>query len=233
MLFDGVLLGRASGSMGGVTASHNRGGQYLRMRATPTNPNSTYQQTVRSAMSTLSAMWAAVLTDAERASWDLYAINVPLPNALGDPVNVGGLGMFIRTNVLVLQTGAAGGAVLTTAPAIFNLGEFTEPSITNISAATDQLTLAFNAADAWVGEDDSNMLVYTSRPMGEAINYFKNPYRFAFSINGDSVTPPTSPATDTLSFQCEAGQKIFIRVRVIRADGRVSSEFQDWAIVGV
>lgn len=232
MLFDGVLLGRASGSVGGVTASHNRGGQYMRIRVTPVNPNTTYQQTVRIAMANLAAMWSGVLTDVQRASWDLYALNVPLPNPLGSPVNVGGIGMFMRTNVLVLQTGAAGGAVITTAPAIFNLGEFTEPSITAISAATDQLTLAFNADDAWVSEDDSNMLIFTSRPMSPAINYFKGPYRFAFSIDGEVLLPPTSPATDNLSFQCEVGQKIFVRARVIRADGRVSAEFQDWEIVG-
>ena len=37
-----TIVGPLSGSFGGLTASHNRGGQYLRQRSTPTNPNSTY-----------------------------------------------------------------------------------------------------------------------------------------------------------------------------------------------
>jgi len=233
MLFDGVLLGRASGSVGGITAAHNRGGQYLRQRSTPVNPNSTQQQAIRSAMSQLAAIWSDVLDDAERASWDLYAANVLLPNRLGVPVNVGGVGMFMRTNVPILTTLGGGGAVLKTAPAVFNLGEYTSPSITAISASTDQITLAFENADDWANEDDAAMLIYASRPQGPAINFFKGPYRFADTIDGDSVTPPTSPATINLPFQAEEGQKVFVRVNVIRADGRLSASFRGGKVVGV
>ena len=225
MLFDPSIVGRASGSLAGLTASHNRGGSYFRARVVPTNPNTPAQQTVRGAMSQLAALWSSTLTSAQRIAWETYALNVPIPNAFGAPINVGGVGMFIRTNVLALQTGALGGVPLVTAPSIFDLGEYTQPSITNISAATDQLTIAFTAADAWANEDGSAMLIYTSRPVGAAINYFKGPYRFAFGIIGDAITPPTSPSTDNLAFQVEVGQKCFVRARVIRIDGRVSAEW--------
>jgi hypothetical protein len=232
MLFKDTIAAQPSGSLGGIVFSHNRGGSYTRIRSIPTNPNTPFQQTVRSAMAALSAMWSGVLTQTQRDSWDSYALATPLINRVGDPINVGGLGMFQRTNVLVLQTAAAGGVVLLTAPTIFNLGEFSEPSVQAISEATQQMVLNFNTADPWVGETDSNMLVFISRPQNPSIQYFKGPYRFAGSIDGDATTPPTSPATINVTFPVLEDQKIFYRVRVIRSDGRVSAEFFDNHDVG-
>ena len=50
MKFKGMIGSMFSGSSGGVTASHNRGGYYLRQRVVPSDPASTLQLKVRSAM---------------------------------------------------------------------------------------------------------------------------------------------------------------------------------------
>ena len=227
------LLGvQMSGSIGGITFSHNRAGPYTRSRATPVNPNTVYQQAVRSAMAALSAYWGSSLTQEQRDAWDLYAYNVPLTNRLGDPINVGGLGMFQRTNVPVLQTGLGGGTIIEDAPVIFNLGDYTPPSISALTAASNEWAFAFNVDDDWVDEDDSSMLFFTSRPMSPGRNYFKGPYRFAGSIDGDSTTPPTSPATITSPFPIAIAQKAFCRAVVLRADGRYSADFRGGVIAG-
>jgi hypothetical protein len=226
MLYKGTIMAGASGSFGGLTASHNRAGTYFRARATPTNPNTSYQQEVRSIMGALAAYWGETLTQAQRDLWDLYALNVPKINRVGDPINVGGLGMFMRTNVPCLQTGAGGGAIIATAPSVFNLGSYTPPEIAAITAATEMISLTFDDTDEWANEDDSDMVVFTSRPMSPAINYFKGPYRFAGLIAGDSITPPTSPANITSPWELEVDQKVGIRVAVLRADGRYSSPFR-------
>lgn len=215
-----------SGSIGGITFSRNRAGQYMRTRAIPVNPNTAQQQTVRSIMASLSPYWSGTLTQAQRDTWDLYAYNVPLINRVGDPINVGGIGMFMRTNVPVLQTGGGGGAIIVTAPSIFDLGGYTPPSIAAITAATNLISLNFEATDDWANEDDSNMLVYSSRPMSPGINYFKGPYRYAGRFDGDAITPPTSPDNVTSPWNLEVGQKVGIQVRVIRADGRLSAVFR-------
>lgn len=226
MLFKTTIGSQLSGSTGGLTASRNRGGSYFRSRAIPVNPNTAQQQEVRSALSQLSARWSGVLTQVQRDGWDSYALNTPLTNRVGDPINVGGLGMYQRCNVPLLQTGQAGGLIIDTAPTIYNLGEYTAPQLVNVSESTQQFSVAFDNTDAWANEDDSDMLLYVSRPKNASINYFKGPYRYAGAIEGDSVTPPTSPQTINVQFPVLIGQKVFIRAAVLRADGRYSADFR-------
>lgn len=216
----------ASGSLGGMTFSHNRGGPYIRTRVVPTNPNTPQQAAIRGFVSQLTALWADTLTTVQRDAWDVYAFNVPLPNPLGEPRNVGGLGMYVRSNVPRLQ------AALTridAAPVIFDLGDYTAPSITTIVAPT-ALTLAFTNTDAWANEDDAAMLLYAGRPQNSSINYFKGPYRFLGSILGDAITPPTSPDVSVWPFILAAAQRGFLRAQVTRADGRLSADFRDFRL---
>lgn len=227
MLFTSQIISRGSGSIGGLTGSRNRGGNYFRARGMPTNPNTPFQQAIRSFMAQLSATWSSVLTQAARDKWDLYALNVPLPNALGEPINVGGIGMYQRTNVPRLQTTAVELPRQDVAPGTFDLGEFTPPVIVSATAATDTLSITFENTDEWANEDDSAMLISISRPQNPGINFFKGPYRFADVIQGDSTTPPTSPAAIVSPFTFEVGQRVFVFIRVTRGDGRLSASFRD------
>lgn len=227
MKFKPLLGTDLSGSVGGIVASHNRGGAYFRNRAIPVNPNTTFQQVVRGLMATLTSLWLNTLTQVLRDTWDLYAENVLIPDALGEPRNVGGLGMYVRSNLPRLQSALPR---VDTAPGVFNLGDYTAPSITSITAATSIMLLAFTDTDDWANEDDAAMNVYTSRPQNASINFFKGPYRFAGQILGDSITPPTTPASITIAFPAVAAQKVFIRVNVTRADGRLASDFRDGSL---
>jgi hypothetical protein len=221
--FKSQIITQASGSIGGTTFSHNRGGMYMRSRATPTNPNSPQQQAVRTAVASLVSTWNNVLTAPQRAVWDAYAENTPVLNKLGEPINVGGLAMYIRANVPALQASLTR---IDDGPTTFNTGEYTEPVIGTISEAGQTMSLAFTAADDWASEDGAAMLVLASRGQNASINYFKGPYRYAGKVEGDSGTPPTSPASIALPFAVVEGQKVFFQVRVIRADGRLSAPFR-------
>lgn len=226
MLLKGILGSQMSGAVGGIVASRNRSGPYFRARAIPSNPNTEFQQEVRSAMSQLSARWSGVLTPDERSAWDAYSLNVPLTNRVGDPVNVGGLGMYQRCNIPLIQTGQAGGVIIDTAPTIYNLGEYTAPSIDSALAVSNALSINFENTDAWANETGSDMLIFVSRPKNPSVNYFKGPYRYASAIEGDDTTAPSSPAVIDSPFPFEVGQKIFIRVAVLRLDGRYSADFR-------
>lgn len=227
MKIKSALITQASGSIGGFTASHNRGGLYLRARATPTNPNTPQQQAVRSFMSTLTSLWLNVLTGVQRAGWDLYALQVPLTGRLGEPHNVGGLSMYVRSNSPRLQAGLPR---VDDAPSIFNLGEYTVPTLGIMSEAAQLIPVGFAVTDEWVGEDDAAMLIWTSRPQNLSINYFKGPYRFAGAILGDSALPPASPQDITPAFPFEVDHLVFIRANVVRVDGRLGAEFRTGAV---
>lgn len=227
MKYNSALISAGSGSTGGLTASTNRGGSYFRKRVVPVNPNTTSQQAVRSALSLIAGKWNNVLTSAQRGAWDTYSLNVPIPDALGAPRNVGGVGMYVRSNVPRINAGLA---QVTDAPTVFDLGEYTAPVVGVIDASASTLLLAFTSTDPWASEVGSSMLVQISRGNNPSTNYFKGPYRFAGKING-AASPPTSPATLTVPFVVATGQKVFIEVKVTRADGRLSATFRGFNIV--
>lgn len=229
MKFKGTLIGEASGSLAGITFSRNKGGQYIRQRANPTNPGTPQQSAIRSIVGNLSNLWVNTLTPAERDAWETYAANVLLPDAFGDPRQVSGLNMYIRSNTPRLQAGATR---IDTAPGIFDLGEFTAPTFAAPSEATQDIDVSFTAADAWPDVDDAHMIIFASPPQNPTINYYKGPYRLAGTIDGDSTTAPTSPATINLPFAFVAGQRIFLMANVTQGDGRYGSPFRNFALSG-
>lgn len=220
MLFKGTLIGAASGSISGTTFSHNRGGQYTRQRAIPVNPNTTPQQIVRSAMSSLSARWRDILTNAQRLAWNLYAENTPMPNAVGDPINVGGIGMYIRSNIIRVQAALA---IIDAGPTTYGLPAMTLPGITSVTAATKIAIVTFTNTDSWANEVGGALLVWMSPGMPQSIGYYKGPFQFAGKVAG-AATPPTSPANITGTFPQAAGNNVWIRFAAVRADGRVSAD---------
>lgn len=219
-IFSSPVLAEVSGSLGGIVFSHNAGGPYMRARATVTNPNTPQQQVVRSLLSQLTSTWVTTLTDIQRQGWTDYAANVPLPNALGAPRHVTALNMYVRSNVPLIQ---AGFARQDDAPTSFTLGDFTAAAGA-ASAGPQTISISFTVTDAWVDESDAGMLIYVSRQQNTTINFFKGPYQFAGSIDGDDTTPPTSPATIPVPFPLTAGNRIFFRQQVVRADGRLSAD---------
>jgi hypothetical protein len=226
MRFKSGVLAEASGSVGGYTYSHNAGGQYIRQRSIPTDPNTSQQQAVRSSIAQLVNAWVNALTADQRAAWNTYAANTPISDVFGDPRNRSGINHYCRSNTPILQ------AALTRVddgPTVFNLGDYTEPSVA-FDAAADEVDVTFDNTDDWANEDGAAMLVYCSRPQNPSVNFFKGPYRYAGKIAGDGETPPTSPASIALPFDVAAGQKVFARIVVVRADGRLSTPFRGGAI---
>lgn len=219
-LFQSAIITAGSGSMGGLTLSHNRGGMYIRSRVVPTNPNTGPQGVVRAAMAYLTNRWANTLTQVQRDGWDTYAENVPLPGPLGDPRNVGGLGMYVRSN---LPAVAFSIAIVDDAPIIFDTSGFTPVTAPTATDAGDLLGFNFTDTDDWANEDGALMLVFGSRPQNPAINYFTGPYQQSGGISGNSIAPPASPYSGANAFPFAAGQRVFFRVVVRRVDGRYST----------
>jgi hypothetical protein len=219
MLIDSPLVGTGSGSLGGITMSHNRGGQYLRRRVIPTNPGTSLQQANRAGLALLATNWSTVLTSAQRAAWDLYASNVAVINALGATIYLTGQQQYIRSNTPRIQAALS---VIDDAPTTFNLGEVTQPILSLVDVTVPEVQITFTDGDAWTSEDGAYLLVYMGKPQGPGITFFKGPYRFMDSVAGDITIPPTNPASMTSPFIYTAGQLAWAQCRVTRADGRLS-----------
>lgn len=227
MLFKSALIDLGSGSLGGITASHNAGGQYLRARTIPTDPGTPEQNAVRQIFGILSNRWLNALTDAQREGWKTYASNVSVTNPLGDPIFLSGNNWYIGNNTARRQAGLLR---VDDAPSVFNIGDFTDPLLDNASAVLGSFSVAFEATDDWVSEDGASMLVFVSRPKNVSINFHKGPYQLAGQIDGNSVTPPTSPVVIDAPFGFAEGQRLFNRVRVTRADARLTQSVRDFML---
>lgn len=220
MLFKGIIT-QASGSIGGVTASRNRGGMYFRGRAIPVNPNTDQQGEVRGFLTTLSSKWKE-LSQAERSAWDTYAFNTPVVNALGDSVKLSGFNWYVSTNTLRLQ---AGYQINDNAPTTFGLATSGPVTCSANNVGLQQVSISFDNAEAWANDPDNALAVFLSRPQNAGIGFFKGPYRFAGLIQG-ALTPPASPQTINVPFPVVAGQKIFGYARSTMLDGRFSGKVE-------
>lgn len=222
MLIVSPVLSKVSGSVAGLVGSHNKGGMYFRQRSTPTNPNTSFQQVVRNAVKLYASRWSNTLTAAQRTAWGVYAQNQPLTNKLGESKNVPPLSQYQRSNVPRAQAGLT---TVDAGPTNYTLPTFTDPSFT-IVGTTGVVAVTFSntaGTNDWAREVGGAMLVYISRPQSVGINFFKGPYRFMDKIAG-AVVPPTSPAAMTSPFLGATGSQFFFRVRITRADGRLSAD---------
>lgn len=230
MLFVPTIGAKLSGKIGGIVASHNRGGAYFRLAVVPTNPNTLFQQAVRTAVAALTSAWQDSLTQAQRDAWQVYADNVTVVNRIGESVNISGIAHFIRSNVARLQNGLVS---ILVAPRIFNLGQFAKGNANAAFQAAQSIEIVFGATipvDPWISEAGSFMLVYSSPPQNSGIKFYKGPYRLTGSLQGDPV-PPTSPLTVTSAFAINEGQRVFVRTVVVYADGRATTPIFTNALV--
>lgn len=216
MLFTSQIVASASGSAGGLTASRNRYGMYFRARVVPVDPSSLFQQLARAFFRTAAVTWKTI-TALQRDAWETYAINTPMQNRLGQTVTLTGFAQYVRTNSYSLSVGLG---QIEDGPTIFGLPDYLPVEIDALSGTA--LAIAFDPLDDWVNETGAAMSIQISRPVSPTVNFFKGPFRKTGIILGDATTPPTSPAGILSMFEYTAGQKAFVRVRMMRADGRYS-----------
>jgi len=222
MKFKSIMVSSASGSAGGTTWSHNAYGKYIRERSIPTNPQSAAQTSVRNAMATITSAWSNALTAAQRAAWSVYGQNVAMTDALGDTIYLSGLAHYVRSNVPRLRAGLAR---VDDGPTNFTLPETDTAYAITCSEAAQTVAVTFDDTATWCDTDGAAMIVQQSPPQNVSINFHGSPIRFCDSIDGDSGTPPTSPAALATVWAFIEGQRIFTRARISLADGRLSYPF--------
>lgn len=217
-----------AGSINGTTFARNRYGSYARNRTKPVNPGSVGQQDARINLADAVARWRETLTAAQRTAWDLYAAAVSMKNRLGEVINLTGQSHYVRANAARFRASVT---AVDAGPTELALPEKDSTLAVAISAATQNLSVTFDNTLNWAGETGGYMSIYASRPQSVTVNSFKGPYLYAGKIAG-AATPPTSPATIASPFPVVAGQKVFVKAAIMRADGRLSEPFRVSCTVG-
>lgn len=189
------LSTRASGSAGSVVASHNGAGRYFRARTIPTDPATTLQLAVRTAMASLVAIWSGTLTEQQRQNWAVYATNVPLVNALGHAIHVSPLNHYIRSNLVRLHVDQP---TVDLAPKRFNVG--LNAPLSNVIAHRTPSTITgdFDDTQPWATEGGSFLALYASPSIPPAINFYKGPFRLIGTVPVRTVTYNQTNALPTV-----------------------------------
>ena len=210
-----------SGSSGGTVFSHNRYGAYIRPRTVPVNPNTDRQVAVRNIVRSLTIAWQTVLTQLQRDAWDLYAGLVPWQNKFGDTVHLTGLNHYVRSNTPRLQV--ALGRV-DAAPVIFNLA-IAELSLgCTASEATQNATITYDQTAPWAAETGGFEIFFAGKPQNAGIQFFASPWRLVDAQFGQD-SPNGEPSGSHVvpwPWPIAEDQRLWLRSRVGRADGRLS-----------
>ena len=216
------------GAIAGNVFSRNAGGNYIRAKTTPINPNSARQQLVRNAINALVARWNNILTGVQRTAWNLYASNVTVLNRLGESTNLSGFNHYIRSNHWLMTQALT---IVDDAPTLFTLGETDGTFAITVSEATQLASVVFDPLLDWVDQDNGYFIVFGGIPKNPGVNFFAGPWRFGGSEQGDSSTPPTSPFTFTWPYAVTETQKVWAYARILEEDGRLSTPFRAEIIV--
>lgn len=206
-----------SGSIGASVWSHNSSGAYIRARSIPVNPNTDRQVMVRNAVRSITIAWANTLSQAQRDAWDVYAANVNWLNALGQSIHLTGLNHFIRSNTPRVQNKIAR---IDAAPVIFNLATAELALSATASEGTQDLTIDGDPAMDWIGEVDAWQFFSMGLPQNGAIKFFNGPWRQITATPG--AGPPPFPVVIAGAWPFAEGQRIWLRSRIARGDGRLS-----------
>jgi hypothetical protein len=242
------MIGGMSGSLGGLVASHNKGGTYLRRRSVPTDPGSTAQTQVRNALGALAQDWTAVLSPSQRAGWDTYAAGVSWVDSLGQTIQLSGINMFIRSNAPRLQADAVGADVnggslgrIDDAPALQELGIAPQVTADSLSHATGPpvtigLTVDYSNDADYAATDF--LLLYVSPPMNPSIKFFKGPYFLMWAEAGDEGSVLADLFSSGAVGRYESrfgpivtGQAVHWQMRAAMADGRLSSRVRGGPVI--
>lgn len=205
-----------SGKQGGIVWSHNAGGPYVRNRAIPTNPNTDRQVAVRNAVRALAIAWDTILTQNQRDGWDTYGKNVAWTNRLGQTINLTGLNHFVRSNTPRLVSAFAR---IDDAPVIFDIAAAEGALAATASEATQELTIDGDAAAPWAGDPGSAQHYYMGLPQNGSRKFFGGPWRFLGVL---CIGPPPFPFVVAAAWPIAEGQRLWLRSRIQRSDGRLS-----------
>ena len=211
----GSLTADARGKMGGVVASRNKAGSYLRTKVSPVQPNTPPQQAVRYAMTAVAQAWRDTLTAAMRALWEDYALTTPLRDVFGAKKTRSGISMFTRYNTPIVRMG---GSILTTAPAIGGEVEMTSFGLTGTVADGVKMTTPAPAlVTAYILQ-----VQLCKAPTSAGVKYFSGPWLYSQYVDSLTVFPKLLVAPALMAI----GQRWWVKTRLFDNLGRTGPNYQ-------
>jgi hypothetical protein len=205
-----VLTVPSSGSIGGVTYSHNRAGQYTRNRRKPVQPVGTGRRgVIKAAFGAASSAWAA-LSGGVQAAWSSYADSHPYVDRLGSSIKLTGHQIFVAVNTQLINCGQA---ISPEIPASDSVFAAVLTSFTAVHAGALTLTPAGSGLAA------DFLLVAVSKPKSGGVTFCKTFWQQTV-VPGNSVAAIVMTSAYNAQFGSPpAGKRIFYRLTPVNQYG--------------
>ena len=135
----GTVVAAISGSIGGTTFAHTKGGTVARAKLRQTKKTGFRNLQVRNDMSRQRGIWRG-LTTIQRQAWTVAALQLPRANRLGQRNVMSGYQLFIRTNMFARRGPAS---------PFTNMPDFTDvPDMTN-KVPVETFDVVFSIANGY------------------------------------------------------------------------------------
>lgn len=197
-----ALVQEARGKLNGSVLSKNKGGNYMRNKTTPVNPNTAAQAAVRNNLTYIAQAWRG-LTQQQRDGWSGVTEQYQRTNIFGDKTKLSGSQLFSRLNLNLLTVGEPD---ITDAPLPTNIA-----SIDSISATAAASPASFSLTFSPAIDTDTKMILRASPGMSPGISNAKNKMRIIGYLDDTNTSPFNALAMYQAKFGSipPAGSKIF------------------------
>lgn len=210
---------------GGTVFSRNRGGAYVRKNTAPLQPNTSFQQTMKTRLSDNAQAWRG-LTPSQQAAWRASATDFPYTDVFGYSRTLSGFGLYCQLNGNLLNVGAP---VLTSPPvpaAITQILTFTFV----IDDSSNTFILTWTPTPIPVGY---TWQVWATRPLGNGQYFFKNEFRLLTTLPAGTASGADINTVYAARFGAPVtGQRIAVKmIPVLLSTGQLGQPFQFDALV--
>jgi len=171
-----------SGKAGGSVYARNRGGNYIRNFAMPSNPKTVAQMAARSAFGNLSSQWRSLASDLQNA-WNEAAPNFPYKNRFGDQKVLSGFGLFQSLNRNLQVVGIS---MLSSPPEPIGVETLLSVSVA-VENTAGVLSAVISATPTSAPPGNTQIAIYATPPVGSGVRYAENKLRFIDSVATASI----------------------------------------------
>lgn len=222
------LLENMSGTLGGAVASRARGGiAYFRALVIPTNPRTFLQTAIRSAVSSVSAAWINILTEAQQQAWFDAAEGTQSGKSLFGKINQARI-YSNNTGRFTLDDGTTASPFdLVLDPPLALSTDFVAPSCI-IDDSSNTITLGTVAAGDWNADaalgTPAVLYIYVTPGQRSSRLARQKPYQLVRAISVEDAAAQTVAAINlaTLGLPTVAGYVMYVKVYVQSPVGGIS-----------
>lgn len=124
-----AVVGDARNKVGSAVFSYNKSGRYIRLKAAPSHPATTFAKNIRIGMKNLSISWGWVLLPGQRTDWIAWAANAAhtVLDIFNNSIYLTGLNWYVWVNQNLKTIGEARRDDV---PAVWTVGDPTSCDVT-------------------------------------------------------------------------------------------------------